>query len=783
MSADGAHAAGAHPNPEARGRPHARSLLHEEIQVTHRPTGPRGNFRGTIGRTHEESTPWWETPPAPAPGTPNVIYVMLDDVGFADLGCFGSELATPNIDRLARHGLRYTNFHTTTLCSPSRACLLTGRNHHAIGMRMLANLDTGFPSGRGFITPAAATIAEILRERGFNTFCVGKWHLAPTEHTSASGPYDQWPLGRGFERYYGFLEAETDCFYPELTYDNHAIDPPRTPQQGYHLTTDLIDRSIAFIRDQTSVTPDKPFFLYLALATAHAPHQAPPELMARVRGRYDRGWDLVRAERFARQKALGIVPPGTELAPRNAGVLPWDELSDDERRLAARLQEAYAAMIEHTDAEFGRLLAFLEEIGRYDNTLIVFLSDNGASQEGGRQGSVNTTAIQNRVPEDFAYNLSLIERIGGPEAQSNYPWGWAQVSNTPFKRYKQNTHEGGVRDPLIVHWPAGIAARGELREQFHHVIDITPTVLALLDVPVPDVYRGVAQMPMHGVDMSYSFAQPQAPTTRHTQHFEMFAHRGLWHRGWKAVAYHERGSSYDDDVWELYHLDTDWSECRDLAATMPAKLTELKERFWAEAGRYDVLPLDDRGYALRARVPRPGSPRARNRFVYYPGMAHLPMAVAPPTMNRAHRITAYLAEPLAAHQGVLVALGGVSSGYVLYVKEGHLCYEYNYIGTRYRIRSGAPLDAETRMLRFVFDKTGDCRGVGRLFAGEREVGATEFPAVLPFFHGWHGLDIGRDALSPVSQDYEGSFPFSGRIARIVYDLAPSEDVLLFEPVD
>lgn len=315
------------------------------------------------------------------------------------------------------------------------------------------------------------------------------------------------------------------------------------------------------------------------------------------------------------------------------------------------------------------------------------------------------------------------------------------------------------------------------------MIDITPTVLSLLDVAAPAVYRGVAQMPLHGVDMSYSFAHPKAATARLTQHFEMFAHRGLWHKGWKAVAYHERGSSYDDDVWELYNLDADWSECHDLARRRPDKLAELKERFWAEAGRYDVLPMDDRGYALRARVPRPGSPRARSRFTYYPGMAHLPMAVTPPTMNRAHRITAHLAEPVGLHEGVLVALGQVSSGYVLYVKDGHLCYEYNYVGTRYPIRSRESLRGDTTVLRFVFDKTGDCKGVGRLLEGDKEVGATEFPAVLPFFHGWHGLDIGRDALSPVSNDYSGSFAFTGTIARIVYDLAPSEDVLLFEPFD
>lgn len=740
-------------------------------------------FYGTIGRTHEESVPWWPEPVAASPATPNIIYIVLDDVGFSDLGCYGSEIDTPHIDALAGGGLRFTNFHTTTLCSPTRASLLTGRNHHSVGMRMLSNLDTGFPSGRGFVTNEAATIAEILRDRGFNTMCVGKWHLAPTEHTTASGPYDQWPLARGFERYYGFLEAETDCFHPELTYDNHAIDPPATPEDGYHLTGDLIDRAISFITDQTSVTPNKPFFLQLAFASAHAPHQAPAEFLAKYRDTYARGWDVVRAERHARQIELGIIPPGTALAPRNPGVLPWADLSGDERRLFARLQEAYAAMIDHTDTELGRLLDFLRRIDRLDNTVIAFISDNGASQEGGAQGSLNTTAFQNGIPEDFAANLARIDSIGGPDSQTNYPWGWAQVSNTPFKRYKQNTHEGGVRDPLIIHWPDGIAARGEVREQFHHVIDLTPTMLAIVGVPAPEVYRGVPQLPMHGTDMSYSFAQPDAPTTRTTQHFEMFGHRGLWHNGWKAVAFHQRGTPYESDQWELYHLDADWSECRNLAAERPEKLAEMVERFWVEASKYGVLPLDDRGFAVRARVPRPGSPRARRRFTYLPGMAHLPMAATPPTMNRAHSITAHLAQPLGQSEGVLVALGGVSSGYVLYVRDGHLHYEYNYVGERYVIRSAGPVPADATVLRFVFDKTGDRAGVGRLFVGAHPVGATVFPRVLPHFHGWHGLDIGRDSLSPVSPHYDGEFAFTGTLEKVVFDLAESEDVPLYEAVD
>jgi len=738
-------------------------------------------FRGKIGRTHLESEPHWHERTGLPDGSPNVIYVVLDDVGYSDFGCFGSEIETPTIDALAAGGLRYTNFHTTPLCSPTRASLLTGRNHHSVGMRLLSNLDTGFPNGRGYVTPAAATVAEMLRDQGVNTMCVGKWHLAPTEHTTASGPYDQWPLGRGFERYYGFLDAETDCFYPELTYDNHAVDPPGKPEDGYHLTEDLVDKAIEFVRDQTSVTPERPFFMNLAFAAAHAPHQAPEEYLARFRGAYDRGWDAVRAERYERQLRMGIIPPGTELPPRNPDVQPWDELDHDEQRLFARMQEAYAAMLAHTDTELGRLIEFLREVGRLDNTLIFVLSDNGASQEGGQRGSLNPTAFQNRIEQSFERNLSQIDLIGGPKSHSNYPWGWAQAGNTPFRRYKQNTHEGGVHAPLVVHWPAGIVDGGGIRPQFHHVIDVTPTVLSVLGVEAPSVHRGTHQLPLHGTNLSYTFADADQPTRHTTQYFEMFGHRGIWHDGWKAVSFHQRGTDYSDDVWELFDIADDWSESRDLAAERPEVLRDLIEQFWVEAGKYEVVPIDDRGFADRARIPRPGSPRTRLTYKYYPGMAHLPAAAAPPTMNRSHRIKAFVNRQSSDEQGVLVALGGHAAGYVMYVKDDRLCFEYNYVGERYLLESAIPPGSSC--LEFQFEKTGDRRGIGSILVDGKTVDQREFPQVIPWFHGWEGLDVGRDALAPVSENYDGEFPYSGDFEYVLFEVAPTEEEWLFEAVD
>lgn len=730
--------------------------------------------RDWLGMTHGDSTPWYEPSRRPPAGSPNVVYIVLDDTGFADLGCYGSEIRTPHVDRLARDGLRYNNFHTTTLCSPTRACLLTGRNHHSVGMRMLANVDSGWPSGRGRISPRAGTVAEMLRGVGYNTFAVGKWHLTPTDQINAAGPYDQWPLGRGFERFYGFMDGATDQFHPELVHDNHWVDPPARPEDGYHLSEDLVDRAMGMLSEQISHAVDKPFLLYLAFGATHAPHHAPRAYVDGYRGVYDGGWEKIREERFARQVASGIVPPGTQLPPSNPDVPKWDDLSDGQRRVCVRLQEAYAGFLEHTDAQIGRLLDFLTRVGELDNTLIFLLSDNGAAMEGGPYGAVTRARFFNGVPEDDAFNLAHLDDIGGPRADNHYPWGWAQASNTPLRWYKYHTHEGGIRDPLIVHWPARITDPGAIRTQFHHVVDITPTVLDVLGVTPPDEVNGVPQMPVHGTSLAYTFAEPGSPGRKHHQYFEMFGNRAIWRQGWKAVTKHQPGVDYGSDRWELYHLDEDFSESRDLARSHPGKLNELVELWWSEAGRYDVLPLDDRSVELFRAPPKPGSVADRRVFTYYPETSHVHPKAAPPTQDVSHTITAYVVRDDASTDGVLVSYGNVGSGYVLFVKDNRLHYEYNYCGTRYTLVSEPELPVGALTLAFAFSRTGRFRGTARLLVDGRVTARTTFPKTLSFIS-LAGLDIGRDALSPVSESYRDEFPFRGQIERIVYELADDSD--------
>jgi len=743
-------------------------------------------FEGTIGTTWQESTPWWPDAIRPREGAPNIVLVLYDDVGFGSFGSYGAEIATPTMDALAADGVRYNNFHVTPLCSPTRASLLTGRNHHSVGMSFLANADSGFPGQRGHVTKQAATLAEMLKTAGYNTMCVGKWHLAPIDQTSAAGPYDQWPLGRGFERYYGFLDALTDHFYPDLVHDNHRVDPPKSPEEGYHLTEDLIDHAIAFVRDQVSASGEKPFFAYLAFGAAHCPHQAPQTFLDKYRGVYDEGWDVIRARRFARQIELGIVPEGTTLAPRNDTVVPWDTLSADEQKVSARLQEAFAAMVDHTDHELGRFVAYLKSIDRFDNTIFVVLADNGASQEGGPGGSTNIVAYENGHQPDLAFNLARLEQIGGPRSQTNYPHGWAQVGNTPLRRYKQNTHAGGVRAPLIVSWRDGLKARGEIRRQFHHVIDIAPTLLDLAGVAAPQVHQGVPQLPIHGTSMRYSFADAHAPTERQTQYFEMFTHRALWHEGWKAVSFHRRGSRYDDDAWELYHLDDDFSECNDLAAQEPERLRRMIDRWWAEAGRFGVLPLDDRGFTERAvRYQTPGSPRLRTRLVLYPGMARIPSGAAPLMVERSFRIVGRLAPTGVAPEGVVVSLGDLSGGFTLFVQGGRLVFEYNFEGTPYRVESKADaVTASARTLEFAFVRGEGLGGTGTVSVDGVVVGEATIPRTAPWFISWSALDVGRDSLSRVSDAYADAFSFTpGALRRVEFELEPRRNAVDHEAID
>ncbi|HYM29812.1 MAG TPA: arylsulfatase [Candidatus Cybelea sp.] len=728
------------------------------------------SFKGRIGRTAQESEPHWPELPRPRDGAPNIITILFDDTGFSHFGCYGSTIETPNIDRLAAGGLRYTNFHTTALCSPTRAALLTGRNHHSVGMRGLSNWNTGFPNCTGSVAKSAATIAEMLRPQGYSTFAVGKWHLTPMEETSAAGPFDQWPLGRGFDRYYGFVQGETDQYVPELYCDNHPVDQPRSPEEGYHLTEDLIDRAVGFVRDQKSAVPERPLFLYLCFGATHAPHQAPPEFIKKYRGRFDAGWDAVRQDWFERQKKLGIIPPDTELAPRNPGVKPWDSLGAEQKTLALRLQEAFAGFLDHTDHHLGRLFAFLKEIGEFDNSLIFLMSDNGASQEGGPIGVIDSMKYFNGVAESLEESMARLDEIGGPLSHTNYPWGWAQVGNCPGKRYKQNTHGGGVRDPLIVHWTKGVADRGAIRHQFHHVTDIAPTVLEVVGIPAPAAVNGVSQMPVHGTSLAYTFPSEAgaARSKKQAQYFEMFGHRGIWSDGWKAVAYHEAGTPFENDKWELYHLDKDFSECHDLAAARPEKLKEMVELWWAEAGKNGVLPLDDRRAELWRPTPRSRTPRNRRRYVIYPPVGHINSDVAPAIGNRSFLVTAEIDRAKADTEGCIFAYGSATSGLALYILGDRLVFDYNLFRTHYKAKSDRPVPAGGVDVGVAFERL-EKTGRATVLIGGKPCGSVEVPFIFRMIS-TSGMDVARDPGSAVSDDYRPPFAFQGTIRRLVFEV-------------
>jgi arylsulfatase len=726
------------------------------------------DFAGKIGRTIAESEPHWPDNRAPK-GAPNVVMVVLDDTGFAHLGCYGSSIETPNIDRLAGEGLRYSGFHTTALCSSSRACLLTGRNHHAAGVRAISNMDTGYPNMRGSVSPAAATVAEILRDNGYATFAAGKWHLAPMAEATAAGPFRNWPLQKGFDGFYGFLQGETDQFYPELTRDNHFIDQPRSPQEGYHLSEDLVDQSIGWVRDQASLVPERPFFLYLAFGAMHAPHQAPRAYLEKYRGRFDAGWDVEREAWFVRQKALGVVAPDTRLAPDNPGVKPWAELSEKEQRFAARLQEAFAAMLDHTDHQIGRLAAFLDDLGVFDNTLFLLVSDNGASQEGGALGVFDEMKHFNFMAEDLDKALERLDDVGGPQSHCNIPWGWAQAGNAPLKWYKQNTHGGGVRDPLIVRWPGGVRDAGAVRPQFCHAIDITPTILDVVGIEPPAMVAGVPQMPVHGASLAPTFGDPTAAPARAVQYFEMLGHRGIWKDGWKAVTHHTSGVPFEKDDWELYHLDEDFSETNNLAAAEPERLKALVDEWWRQAETHGVLPLDDRNaFELFRASRRPGMPTSRRRFTYHPPISHIVADACPPVF-RGWTMTFDLQHP-AGGQGALVSRGSINSGYVVYVCDGRCVFDFNCFHDHSVIEATVPLEPGDRQLEI--DVARQMNGSARVTMkiDGAVVGEGAIPRLLIIVSSL-GMDIGR-SIRPVSDAYAAPFAYPGLIRSVVFDVAP-----------
>ncbi|MCB9392819.1 MAG: arylsulfatase [Acidimicrobiaceae bacterium] len=705
--------------------------------------------------------------------------IVLDDLGFAHFGSYGSTLATPHVDRLAAGGLRYTGFHTTALCSPTRAALLTGRNHHSVGMRGVSNWNTGFPHMRGGISRRAATLAEVLREHGYATFATGKWHLAPMEETSAAGPHHNWPLQKGFDKFYGFLQGETDQFFPELTRDNTHIDPPAGPDEGYHVSEDIVDQSIAYINDLVSVRPDRPFFLYVAFGAMHAPHQAPTSYLERYRGAFDEGYEVFRQRWFERQLELGVVPPDTTLAPLNPGVPHWDDLTENQRRFACRLQEAFAAMLEHTDDQIGRLVGYLEDRGLIDDTVILVMSDNGASREGGPFGVMDEFSFFNGMWEDIdAIVADRLDDIGGPHSHSNYPWGWAQAGNSPLRWYKQNTYGGGVRDPLIVHWPAGIGPdlAGGIRRQFCHAVDITPTLLEIAGASAPASWNGTDQLPMHGASIVPTFADADAPPQRSVQYFEQMGHRGIWVDGWKATTYHEAGQPFESDTWGLFHLDDDFSECHDLAAEQPEKLQQLVEQWWVEAGDKGVLPLDDRTIELFGGAPRPGTVHARSTYTYVPPLSHIPSDPSPPLGARAWTVTADVTvgdDRDGGPEGVIYARGSHNVGHSFFVQGGELHFDYNALGTHTRVRAPLTLVPGRHTITARFDREGKS-GTITIGADGADLASATIPKIVRML-GSTGTDIGRDALSTVVSDYQGPFPFTGTIHSVTFDIRSKRD--------
>ena len=731
----------------------------------------QSRFDGTIGRTLADSQAWFDEPPHPGPDAPNVMVVLLDDTGFAQLGCYGSDIDTRNIDALAANGLQFTNFHVTPLCSPTRAALLTGRSQHAAGMRTVSNFRTGFPHQLGHIANEASTVAEVLREQGYATFCVGKWHLAPMEQCSAAGPFDQWPLARGFDRFYGFLDGETDQFHPQLVSDNHPIEPPGRPQDGYHLSEDLVDQALKMVSDSRGVRPDRPFFLYLPFGATHAPHQAPASYLAKYRGAFDDGWDVARQQWFDRQIARGVVPAGTELAPRNPGVDAWDGLGDNQRRLACRLQEAFAAFLDHTDDQIGRLVDGLREMGELDNTILLVLADNGASQEGGPFGVMHEMKFFNGLldtPDDV---MDRLDDIGGPHSHTNYPWGWAQCGNAPFKWYKQNTHEGGVHVPMVVHYPRRVAAdqRGTIRDQFVYVSDIVPTIYDLLGVTPPQIYRGIEQLPVTGRSFAGVLDDPNAPAANTVQYFEMMGSRAIVAGEWKAVCKHLPGTDFQTEQWELYHLATDFSECHDQAGAQPERLAAMIDLWWAEAEKNSVLPLDDRTIELFGARFRPHSPHpVDQRYVYRPPMSPLPGQAAAAIGGRDFDLTARISRT-AGQDGVLFATGTENSGIAVFIQDDRFVVDYNAFNDHAMIAStvAVPTGDSTLVARLR-------RGAGRSGSISLEVngqpaGAVELPLVMMMISSV-GASIGYNHGSAVSDRYEAPFTFAGTLHSLEIQL-------------
>ncbi len=712
---------------------------------------------------------------------PNILLILLDDVGYGDLGAYGSEIETPNIDALAADGLTFNNFHATPTCSPTRASLLTGRDPHRVGMGLIARYDFGpaFPAFRGRISDQSATLAQILQDEGISTYAIGKWHLAPRKDSQPAGPFTHWPLGKGFNRFYGFMTGSTDQFAPELVRDNQVIS--ETYPEGYNLTVDLVDHAIEMAHNHVSYTPDRPFFMYLATPGMHAPHQAPQSLLIEQRGRYDRGWDVVRTERFQRQKDLGLVPQSSRLPATDARVKPWETLDTTQQQVYARLQETYAGFLTQTDEEIGRLLSELEVLGVLDNTIVIVLSDNGGSQEGSPGGSINHTTNNNGIFETADDILRRLDEIGGPNTLPNYPLGWAQVSNTPFPYFKQHAAGGGISVPFIVNglnekW----GAKGGIREQYHFVSDVMPTVLDLLGIEIPDRVDGKQQLPVDGQSMTYAFAEAEAPDARKTQFYRMAHNRGIYDHGWMATAVHKRGTKYTDDVWSLFNLEEDFTHATDLANTYPEKLARMKEVWRREGEQVNaalMVDLENPGPKIKEEMKKRAAKNPKkHEFIYYPRASHVTDFATPDFIDRSFSITASIDRPTGSENGVLFANGNHDSGLVLYIHKGRAVYEYNYfanvksVGTMYKVTSDTKVPRGASQISLRFDKTGKLMGTATLLINGEVAGTLEMPKTMAARISHEGMDIGRDANTAVGSQYNSPYEFEGKIENVTIRL-------------
>lgn len=753
----------------------------QDVDRTVLPIAPPA-FSGTVAATRGASTParpWEATAPA---GAPNVLLILLDDAGYGQCGTFGGLVPTPTLDALAAQGLRYNRFHVTALCSPTRAALLTGRNHHAVGMGTITNLATDFPGYNAAIPKTAALLPQVLQMNGYATAAFGKWHLIPEQEAKVSGPFDHWPTRQGFDHFYGFLNGETDQWYPELTEGTKPVEMIAPPgrKADYTLNEDLADHAIAWIKEEKSLAPERPFFVYFAPGATHEPLQAPKAWIDRFRGQFDMGWDRYREMVFARQKKLGVIPADAELTPRPKEIPAWDSLTPEQKKVEARLMEVFAGFLAQADHEIGRVIEAVRATGQMDNTMIVFIAgDNGASLEGGLEGTSNAMASINGVGPTTAQMLRELDALGGPHTTPHYPVGWAWAGNSPFQWGKRiGSHLGGTRDPMVIAWPKGIAGHGELRSQFEDVTDIAPTVLEAAHLPTPRVVNGVVQQRMDGASFVSTFASAAAAETRSTQYFEMLGNRAIYQDGWMAASRSgllpwvyttQPPPDPNKQPWELYHLSTDYSEARDVAAANPAKVAEMGRTFDAEAKRNQVYPLDPQ---FGGRQARPQG----HHFRYYTGTGHLYLSLTPAYENHSHTITAYVTIPAGGANGVLMADGGEGGGFSLFLTDGRPSYTYNFFkrwSTTIAAPEALPPGPAKVTVRFVDAGKGPGGPAEvTLLVNDRVVGSAHLrETVRMAFSFEETFDVGEDSASAVG-DYESPFPFTGTIGHIDLDIEP-----------